>query len=215
MTSKSMMKRLEVQKQRPMELILLVDHSGSMRSIKRPMEQAIHDLIKGQDNNEVFVSLYKFNHNFNTVYEGLSSKNVPYYTIEPNGDTALFDSIVTVIRKVNAKDNPDGHRVLIGIITDGHENASKVWTTSYLVKNEIEAAKFRGFNFVFLGSNQDAILSAEKLGIYRGQTLTYANNAAGTAAAGQSLGVYTTNLYKGVAANFTEDDRNKQTKLGA
>lgn len=213
--SKSMMKRLEVQKQRPMELILLVDHSGSMHSIKRPMEQAIHDLIRGQDTNEVFVSLYEFNHIFNTVYEGVPSKNVPYYTIKPDGDTALFDSIVEVIRKVNAKDNPDGHRILIGIITDGHENASRVWTSAYLVKNEIEAAKFRGFNFVFLGSNQDAILSAEKLGIGRGQTMTFANNAGGTAAASASLGVYTHSLYNAGVANFTEDDRIKQTKLGA
>jgi hypothetical protein len=64
-------------------------------------------------------------------------------------------------------------------MTDGLENASQEYTAAQiaeLIKHQREAYKWE---FLFLGANQDAILTGERLNILRANSVTYAACATG------------------------------------
>jgi hypothetical protein len=109
--------------------------------------------------------------------------------------TALYDAIGKTINTVGRElaDLDESERpglVQFVIITDGMENASREFTSD-AVKNLIthQTEKYN-WDFVFIGSNQDAVLTASTLGISAGSALTYDNATVGAASA--SLGDYVT-----------------------
>ena len=63
-------------------------------------------------------------------------------------------------------------KVMFVIITDGMENASREYTTKK-VKSMIEAEKEKGWEFVFLGANMDAVETAAQYGIDADNTADY------------------------------------------
>ncbi len=99
-------------------------------------------------------------------------------TLDPNGNTALLDAIGRTIDETGARlaalaegDRPG--KVVIAIMTDGLENASKTCTwidINEKIRHQKEAYKWE---FLFLGANQDAIATAGKLSIAAGDSVTY------------------------------------------
>ena|ERR1700722_4026545 len=70
-------------------------------------------------------------------------------------------------------------KVIVVTMTDGLENASQEYTAAQiaeLIKHQREAYKWE---FLFLGANQDAILTGEKLNIPRANSVRYAACAMG------------------------------------
>jgi hypothetical protein len=109
--------------------------------------------------------------------------------------TALYDAlgktINTVGQELAALDESERPGLVqFVIITDGMENASREFTSD-AVKNLIthQTEKYN-WDFVFVGSNQDAVLTASTLGISAGSALTYDNATVGAASA--SWGDYVT-----------------------
>src|SRR5437763_7510428 len=78
--------------------------------------------------------------------------------------------------------------VIVAIVTDGLENASKEWQ-GFQVKELVEQQQ-RDYSWVFtyLGANQDAISVAHHIGINPSAALTY--GTADVAAMSASLGNY-------------------------
>ena len=84
---------------------------------------------------------------------------------EPCCSTPLFDAIGSSVKKLKAavKDVPDA-AVLVTIITDGYENASKEWTGP-AIKKLIDECKEDGWMFAFIGASEDIIKVAATISI--------------------------------------------------
>jgi len=125
-------------------------------------------------------------------------KDVPHLngdTYRPGAMTPLWDAVAEAIRwtehKVKGKKNP---KVVITILTDGYENASKKYTTK-AVKEMIESHKDWAINF--LGANMDAWAVAGEIGIDAGSSLNFAFNAGGLSAGFRSASIATSNFAMG------------------
>jgi hypothetical protein len=222
------------------DIVFIVDRSGSMVQIKSDMEGGYKNFIKKQKKVKGIckVTLYSFDAQnrydgliLEQQYKGRSIKTAPDMVLEPRGVTPLRDAIGTVINKTDArfkrmkKDNRPG-RVLVVIITDGLENASKEFTAD-VIKEMIEKhEKKNKWNFVFLGANQDAVTTGASYGTHVNKSMTYAANNVGTACAFDSLDdavkrVRTSSRedYEAVTSGkmgfFMDTDREAQAKAGA
>ena len=62
--------------------------------------------------------------------------------------------------------------VIVAVVTDGLENSSKEW--SHLqVMDSVKAQVAEGWDFTFLGANQDAIEEGGRIGVDAASSLTY------------------------------------------
>jgi len=164
----------------PTRIVVLLDRSGSMDTIRSDMEGAFNTFIWDQLKvpGECLVSLHQFDNAYDTVYVDNPITNVPPLSLAPRGSTALWDAMGRMLNGVLATTGE--YRTLIVVITDGEENASHIYRPE-TVRRLVKQAQGRGFEFVFFGANQNAVLAAERIGIY-GNTVTFNANTKGVAA---------------------------------
>lgn len=171
-------------------ITFILDRSGSMGTIKEPTIAGFNKFIEEQKKlttDETLVSLYQFDHEYETVFENrklLAVENLTDKTFVPRGNTALLDAIgktiVTTGQTLAAK--PENERpslVIMVIITDGAENASTEYNRAQIfdmIKHQTDAYSWQ---FVFLGANQDAIAEAARFGILSANAMSYAATKGG------------------------------------
>lgn len=192
------------------DIVLIVDRSGSMARIQMEAEGAINQFLKDQKELEgdAFVTFVQFDNKYELMFEKVNLPNVPRVEILPRGMTALLDAIGRTV--VNY--TPRTEKTIYVIMTDGLENASQEWTND-AVKNLVEEEKQHGSEFVYLGANQDAIEVGAKMGIPMGSSLTFAADKKGLDNMSRSMTSYVTATRSGLAYEFTEEDRNNATGL--
>lgn len=149
----------------------VIDCSGSMAN-------CINDTIGGfnlfLDNQpkDSMVSTYLFSNHTKEIDRLKSADSATRLTktnYRPFGPTALLDAIGHAITIAS---NCTADTINMVILTDGEENASKNFDKS-LVFDMIEDRKKQGWNFVFLGANQDAIMVAQTFGIPQNGAMTF------------------------------------------
>lgn len=173
------------------DITVLLDRSGSMSTIRGAMESAFDEFIKGhKEVPSTKVTLVQFD-NENTY--DLKYCNVPVGSVEklnlvPRGMTPLLDAMCITIDKtgerlasLSASERPD--QVLLVVITDGQENASKRYTRSNVFDRVSKQSGAYQWKFVYLGANQDAIAEAASLGIWKDYAINYTASAGGSASA--------------------------------
>ncbi len=104
------------------------------------------------------MTLCLFDDQFETVYDKTPIEEVPVLTEEtfvPRGGTALHDAMGQVL-KMNLSDD-----AMVIILTDGEENSSRTYTSAHIK----DLVNLKPWKFVYLGANQDAVLTASELGI--------------------------------------------------
>lgn len=142
--------------------VFLLDRSGSMETCRDDTIDGYNSFVESQKSLGGSISLYQFDNEFLTVYENVPVEDaVPLTreTFEPRGSTALLDAMGHVL-KLNLP-----RETTVIILTDGEENASVEYTPSH-VKDLVESRQTRdGWSFVYLGANQDVVLTARNLGI--------------------------------------------------
>lgn len=164
-------------------LVILLDRSGSMTSIKKDIIPGFNEFIKKQKEakGKCTVTLIQFDDLYEKVFDfvdlnefiELNDKN---YT--PRGSTALIDSMCKLIEETGQKlssmkeeDRPE--KVLFLSITDGDENASREFTNEDL-KSKIEHQESNyKWQFVYIGANQDAFANATKYGMNVNSTINF------------------------------------------
>lgn len=136
------------------------------------------------------VTLYNFNTNVKLVYCARPIEDAPKLTSDnytPGGSTALHDAIATAVDETADRiagmpdaDQPDN--VIVVVLTDGKENASE--TSQEAVRERVERRQEEdGWEFLFIGANQDAALTASGMGIDADNSLDMAHSGDGARAA--------------------------------
>jgi hypothetical protein len=153
----------------------ILDRSGSMHTCYEDTLGGFNHFVEQQKktNPDGSMSLTLFAHDYHIVYEDKSINdivNLDEETYFPRGQTALLDAIGTTIKKSK---NKTKHTVVI--LTDGEENASRVYTKGH-INDLIEMKRQMGWEFVFLGANQDAIQTGHMLGIPENGAMTFDTN---------------------------------------
>lgn len=186
------------------DIIVLLDRSGSMGSIKHTMETGFQEFLnKFKHIPNTFISLFQFDDVFEEVYTGRAAASAPPLHLQPRGMTALYDAIKRI------KEYLDGvhkNKAMLIILTDGLENISK--TSASEAKEIIQYLQNKGVEITYLGANQDAILSAQAIGIVQGKAMTWNPTKAFQTwgVVGQTVTAYASNA---TPVEYTKEDRTK------
>lgn len=172
--------------------VIILDKSGSMESIRQAAIDGFNETLAGikkaQDKfgktQEHFVSLLTFcdcekKYVFDKVPVG-DARKLTMADYEPCCCTPLYDAMgFTLTSMRNHVRKIDDAVVVVTIITDGLENASKEFTGS-AVKQLVKELKGEGWTFTYMGANQDSVEVAMSLSIRNSRN--FAATAAGTRA---------------------------------
>lgn len=179
------------------EVICILDRSGSMEKIASDAIGGFNNLLKEQKelDGEVNMTLVLFDHEYDLVHDCVDIQKVPDLTKKeyfPRGLTAYRDAVGRTIDSVgkrltdmDEKDRP--FKVIVAIVTDGLENASKEYSPEQIkekIKTQQEQFKWE---FLFLAANQDAIEAGAALSIGSKHTFNYSATSKGTRSAYSSL----------------------------
>ena len=164
-------------------IVVVLDKSCSMAmaGLTQSTIAGFNGFMKEQKNGtgKATVSLMQFAGDQNWSYEMMPVKEVVEVNAESyvaNGrSTALCDSIAKAVHRTEDKIEeielaPDN--VVVVIITDGEENSSQEFNKGHISKI-IEAHEEEGWDFVFLGANQDAISEGGSMGVRASNSMTY------------------------------------------
>ncbi|MBR4278823.1 MAG: VWA domain-containing protein [Clostridia bacterium] len=171
------------------ELVFILDRSGSMSGLESDTIGGFNSMIEKQKKQEgdCVVSTILFDNESEVLHDRIKVCDVPRmtdsdYTVR--GCTALIDAIGGAVKHISnvhkyarAEDVPE-HTMFI-ITTDGMENASRFYDANK-VKEMIERQKAKGWEFLFLGANIDAVETASRFGIGEDRAVNYHSDKRGT-----------------------------------
>ena len=166
-------------------ITFVLDESGSMGHIAQAARDGFNEYLDEQVSHggPTWWTLTTFNTRTNTRFAAIPGAEVRPIgdDYSPGGMTALYDAVGRSVTKTQrylerlGDDRPSD--VIVVILTDGMENASRKWTARQ-VFDLITEAEDSGWQFVFLGANQDSWSVAQNMGIRKGAVVDWAPNAA-------------------------------------
>jgi hypothetical protein len=182
------------------QIVLVVGESGSMSDIKQDVIGSFNDFIKEQRKVEgqAYCFLTKFNTKIEKVYENQSIQDVPMLneqTYRPQDWTRLYDAVGHTIDNVKDRikvlpENEKPAKVIFVILTDGKENRSRDFNKTQVFEKIAKREK-KGWVFIYLGANQNAMEEGGKIGIDKGRTTTWTADADGIRYAFAAASTYT------------------------
>ncbi len=198
-------------------ITFVLDSSGSMNSIADDTVGGFNAFLDEQRSEEgtATVSLFDFDDDVSQVYRGIESpeaENLTEETYTPGGRTALHDAMLRAItdteRLLAERDaNPD--TVVIIVLTDGNENASE--TPIEPLREQVQAKQSGGWEFLFIGANQDAVLAASEFGVDRDRALSMDHSGEGASSAMESTSRVINEMREtGVSDGYQDTDRERQ-----
>jgi hypothetical protein len=161
-------------------LYFLLDRSGSMQTIVDDTVGGFDAFIAEQRKSpgECRVTLAQFDDHYEEVYADRPIADVPSLVLQPRGTTALLDSIARLVidagKRLEAL--PEDQRpgtVVVGIMTDGMENASREWAHPQIKQLIEKQTRDYQWQFLYLGADQDAIEVGMSIGVGAGHAVTY------------------------------------------
>ena len=158
--------------------LIILDESGSMESIKKTIMNGFNEVVQTiksvalqypeQEHTVTFVS---FNSSgIKKIHENSKIEllnQIDERSYQPNGGTPLFDAMGASFFNLNwiiEKEKTKNYNVLVTILTDGEENASKEHTAQS-IKEIIETHKTKNWTFTYIGANHDVDLFASRISI--------------------------------------------------
>lgn len=145
------------------EVAIILDRSGSMASIKDDMEGGLWTTITEQNGQpgRCRVSLYQFDDKWDVCFEAKPSGEITQddCRLVPRGSTALFDGAVKSLSSLEARilGEPEEERpgkVVVVMITDGMENASRENTRDDANKIIARVTDKYSWEFLFLAADE-------------------------------------------------------------
>ena len=188
-------------------VMVLLDSSGSMASIKQPMEAAFKKFVEDQratNPDGMWVSLAQFDGaprigagglsetlRYQQVYDRTPLADVAKLLLTPSGGTPLCDALVRFATDAKAiVDDPTDQtdKLILVVITDGQENASTEHTWAQ-AKELIDALEGQGCETIWLGTDGalEEVQAQAPTFTSGGASIAYDINPASVAYAGNTL----------------------------
>ncbi len=168
------------------EIISIIDRSGSMASIANDAIGGFNTFLTDQQSvpGEARMSLVIFDDQYDVLYAGKplrEAEQLTRVTFVPRGPTALLDAIGRTLNEQGKRIKSDGwaDKVIVCVLTDGEENASREFTAP-TVKEMVQKAEAQGWTFVFLAANQDAFATGAQYGFNAKHTVNFVASPQGT-----------------------------------
>lgn len=195
--------------------LIIIDESGSMGSIRKEAVDSVNETLqtiraaqKKHEGQKHYVTLVTFNDDVKTICDRVSADEVAELTSEtyrPDCCTALYDAMgisMNALRKAVA----EGDKVLVTVVTDGYENASKEYSGK-AVKAMVDELKGKGWVFAYIGANQDVEAVAATMSITN--AMSFESTSAGTRVMSMRLNRSRERIYDCMAApEFSADEAN-------
>lgn len=148
------------------KIVIILDESGSMETVKESMRSSINDLIKEQQQikgRPATFTLVKFSDKVKRTIQNKPLESINLLTSEdysPNGSTALYDAIGDTIDWFrNEKD------VLMVIVTDGQENASRSFSKREVTRMIEDRKKYDNWTYVYLSCDLNTAAQGDAIGL--------------------------------------------------
>ena len=165
----------------------VVDQSGSMSGSEGPTIEGfnsqlktLQQLKKENPNNEYIVSVSYFEDEVMEIVKFASIEEIQLLSREnyrPGGMTALLDgigkSVEAIRRKYDQEIREDLASVVMVILTDGGENASKFYTRNLIAETIKELDATGKWTFSFLGADLDAVSASDNLNIRKENIISF------------------------------------------
>ena len=170
--------------------VVILDESGSMQDIKQEAINGYNETLQTiqaaqkehADSQEHFVTLVTFDSRATkTVYDRVpctQAAELNGETYQPCASTPLYDAMgITLSKFRQTLDATADNEVLVTVITDGQENASREYTGTQIFQmvNELKA---QGWMFTYIGANHNVEEAAKTMGI--SHSLRYESSKHGT-----------------------------------
>lgn len=175
-------------------VVILLDRTGSMQSVKQETISGFNGYIDGLSNQPgLFVTVRQFDsQSMDTLCDGVAVKDVNRLTdasYVPRGATNLFDAVGSTI-KLTRDSTKKESKVMVVILTDGEENSSQEFTAESVkaLMKECEDRDKWTFAFIGMGVAGWTSMKAMAQGTQSfSNVLNVAHDAKGTAKAYRSL----------------------------
>lgn len=172
------------------EIVFILDRSGSMSGLESDTIGGYNAMLKKQqeENGEAIVTTVLFDDEYQLLHDRFNINWIKPITEKEyyvGGSTALLDAMGKSIQKIinvqkNTSDDQKADKVLFVITTDGMENASREYSYGRIKKMVEHQREKYGWEFIFLGANIDAVLTAERFGIEHDRSANYHADGEGT-----------------------------------
>ncbi|MBX3098688.1 MAG: VWA domain-containing protein [Salinibacterium sp.] len=194
-------------------LLLIIDRSGSMYTIRNEMVAGLRAMLDEQmaEPGMLTVDIVQFDSIIEHTHAMADPATVTI-ELDPRGATALLDAIGMAVQQFGGAlaalpKHARPETVQVVIVTDGQENSSQEYTDDVIRDLITHQTEKYGWDFVFLGANQDAVLTARHLGIDAESSMTYAAEPDKVTAANKSMSRYVTDVRRKRKMGFTETER--------
>lgn len=172
------------------EMVFILDMSGSMSDLASDTIGGYNSLIEEQKKQagDANITTVLFDDRYIVLHDRVDIKKVNSLTSNeycPRGMTAMLDAVGRTINSIGEKlaATPEAERpgnVVVTIITDGYENASKEYTWKAVQDMIKEQREKYSWVFTFIGANIDTKTVSESLGIDARLAKSYTANKVGT-----------------------------------
>ena len=186
------------------EIVCILDKSGSMAHITKETCAGFNEFVQEQRKlkGDAFLSLTLFNTEVEQVYSRCKLDDVGDLTEEvycADGMTALLDAMGETLTKVKSRivksvKSKRPKKVIVLIVTDGLENASKEWKKDSIRGLVADLQDNHKWKFVFLGANQDSIQTCDAYGINTEHAANYKATRTGVMTAYSTATASTTTI---------------------
>lgn len=154
--------------------LIVLDESGSMESIYKAALTGVNESLQSiRSNNlahpdqEHTVTLVTFDsEHYNMIYDAVPARDTKDLTpdqYQPNACTPLYDAMGRSLNGLR-KHVEKGDIVLVTVITDGYENASREYNHN-AISSLVKTLRAEGWVFTYIGANQDVEAVASSLSI--------------------------------------------------
>ena len=173
------------------EIVFILDRSGSMAGLEDDTIGGFNAMVEKQkkEPGEALLSAVLFHTESSVIYDRVDIRKVEPMTerqYRVGGCTALLDAVgdavhhIANVHKYAREEDRPGKTIFV-ITTDGLENSSRRYSYADVREMVSHAQEKRGWEFLFLGANMDAVSEAQKFGFRSDRAVRYNCDSEGTA----------------------------------
>lgn len=174
------------------EIACVIDRSGSMTPIRDDAIGGFNTFLKEQQElpDKANATVCLFDNEYILLHDGTDLTEVKPLTSKtyvPRGTTALYDAIGRTISAIDSRvsKSPD-QKVVIAILTDGQENASREFNKTKIM-DMIKAREKQGWLILYLSASANAFADASSIGVSSNNTMSFTADSSGMRKAYSSM----------------------------